>query len=101
MGVSCALYHNSQGTNYTVWGNKWTPSYFSYISGGSSAPVLHWDNGLVEAFQLVSTINGVSTYNSPYGILDTLAYTGGMFTLTTTSQTIYKFGFVSRQCILV
>ncbi len=101
MGVSCTLYHNSEASNsYATWGNKWTPSYYSYISGGSSAPTLYWDNGLVEVFQLHTTVNGVSTYYSPYGILDTLTCAGGIFTLTTTSQTVYTFGFVSGNAYL-
>ena len=95
MGVSCALYHNSQGPNYTVWGNKWTPSYFSYISGGPTAPVLHWDNGLTYAY----TKNGTAYY-PPYGILDTLTYSNGVFTLTTPDQTIYTFGYAPSNSYL-
>jgi len=100
MGVACTLYHNSQGPLYGTYGYKWLPSYFTYISGGSSAPVLHWDNGQVEAFPLVSTINGNSTYASPYGILDKLTYSSGIFTLTTTSNTVYTFGFSSGNAYL-
>jgi len=100
MGVSCTLYHNSQGLPYGTYGYKWLPSYFTYISGGSFAPVLHWDNGQVEAFQLVSSYNGNSTYNSPYGILDKLTCSNGVFTLTTTSQIVYTFGFNSGNAYL-
>ena len=88
MAVSCALYHNSQGASYGGCGNKWTPSYFSFISGGSSAPVLHWDNGLTYAY----TLNN-GTYFPPVGILDTLTYSGGTWTLTTPNQTVYTFGY--------
>lgn len=95
MPVSIALYHNSQGPNYVAWGNKWVPSYFSYISGGASAPVLHWDNGLSYAFAL----NG-GIYVPPAGIMDKLTYSGGVFTLTTPGNTVYTFGYVPGSAYL-
>ncbi len=97
MPVSCTLYHNSQGAIYSTapYGYKWNPSYFSYISGGSSAPTLHWDNGLTYTFT-----NSNGTYIPPYGILDKLTYSNGVFTLTTTSQTVYTFGYASSNAYL-
>jgi len=97
MGVSCTLYHSSQGAVYSTapYGYKWVPSYFSYITGGSSAPVLHWDNGLTYAYT-----NSNGTYVPPYGILDKLTYSNGIFTLTTTSNTVYTFGFSSGNAYL-
>ncbi len=90
MAVSCALYHNSQGSIYGPWGSKWVPSYFTYLSPGPGTGVtLHWDNGLTYSFT-----NSNGTYTPPYGILDTLTSSGnGTFTLTTPSKVVYTFGF--------
>jgi len=95
MKVSCTLYHNSQGPLYGGYGSKWLTSYFTYISGGSSAPVLHWDNGLTCAF-----IKNGTAYIAPYGILDTLTYSSGTFTLTTPDQTVYTFAFAPGNAYL-
>lgn len=92
MPVSCALIHNSHGVNYTTWGNKWTSTYFSYLTNTSGAPVLHWDTGLSYTFQK----NPDGSYQPPYGILDKLVNNGGgKFTLTATDNTKYIFTLVS------
>jgi len=90
MKVSCALIHNSQGVLYGGYGDKWQASYFTYLSAdGSGNQTVHWDNGLSYTF----TSYGAS-FTAPYGIFDTLTAGGGSFTLTTSDQTRYVFGFV-------
>ena len=96
MGVSCALYHNSQGPNNVAWGNKWTPSYFTYLSASGSNLVIHWDSGLSYMF----TSNPDGSWTAPIGILDTLTYSSGTFTLTTPDQTVYTFAFAPGNAYL-
>ncbi len=94
MPVSCALYHNSEGPAYGAYapyGNKWQPSYFTYLkSGDNGSQTLTWDNGLSYTY---TYSNGVYTPTT-YGILDTLTVINGQLTLTTPSQVKYTFGFV-------
>ena len=90
--VSFSLIHNSQGGLYGSYGYKWQASYFTYLSPNPDGSLtLHWDSGLTYTY----TNSGSGTYTPPYGILDTLVKNGdGSYTLTTTSQTKYSFGFV-------
>ncbi len=95
--VSFGLVHNSQNSLASPAGPKWQMSYFTYLTNTGGNPTLNWDSGLSYSF----TKNSDGSYTPPYGIMDKLVSIGGnQFTLTTTSQIKYTFGYAPSNAYL-
>ena len=92
--IALALVHNSQSTQNTTLGPKWTHSYDLYgLVDGSGNFTIHWGDDLAYKFTLSSGV-----YSPPTGLYDSLVKNvDGTFTLTTKSQIQYHFN-LSQRC---
>jgi YD repeat-containing protein len=93
MAVPLTLVHNSQSSQNTTLGPKWTHAFDLYLTiAGNGDVTLHWGDD-----RAVKFVKSGSSYIAPTGIYDTLIKNANnTYTLTRKSGVKYEFNTASR-----